>query len=191
MPRRHNPRRSGEREQTREAPKEASGVGLQRGSMLTSSKRIALRRGGKSGGKRQVMRTNRIRRAFRISLTSCEPVSVNIRISLRPVEMEIEKRRAETGATFIVPPAINPAASVAATLSREVNTQSHKTASPPATPTSHPKGTPRTGLCQQSNRSAVHRYGNWKMTLRDRRPKPAPQGPKWQKLPDRDWGMPT
>jgi hypothetical protein len=42
-----------------------------------------------------------------------------------------------------------PAASVAATLSREANTQSHKTASPPATPTSHPKDTPRTGLCQQ------------------------------------------
>ncbi len=50
----------------------------------------------------------------------CEPVSVNIRIGLRPVEMEIEKRRAETGAQ-----------------------------------------------------------------------KPAPHGPKWQKLPDRDWGMST
>src|ERR1700730_7645272 len=38
----------------------------------------------------------------------CEPVAVNSRIGLRPVEMEIEKRRAETGATLIVPPAINP-----------------------------------------------------------------------------------
>jgi TIR domain-containing protein len=40
-------------------------------------------------------------------------------------------------------------------------------------PTSHPKGTPRTGLCQQSNRSAARRNGNWKMAPRDRRPKPA------------------
>ena len=77
------------------------------------------------------------------------------------------------------------------TLLLEVNTRSKKSESPSAMPTSHPKGTPRTGLCQQSNRSAVRRYGNWKMTLRDRRPKPAPQGPKCQKLPDRDWGAPA
>ena len=54
-----------------------------------------------------------------------------------------------------------------------------------------PKGTPRTGLCQQSNRSAARRNGNWKMAPRDPRPKPAPQGSKSQKSPVRDWGAPA
>ena len=52
----------------------------------------------------------------------------------------------------------------------------------------HPKGTPRTGLCQISNRSAARRNGNWKMALRDRRPKSVPQGPQCQQSPVRDWG---
>jgi hypothetical protein len=76
------------------------------------------------------------------------------------------------------------------TLLLEVNTRSKKSESPSAMPTSHPKGTPRTGLCQQSNRSAARRNGNWKMAPRDQRPKPAPQGSKDQKSPVRDWGAP-
>jgi hypothetical protein len=40
--------------------------------------------------------------------------------------------------------------------------------------------------CQQSNRSLHRRNGNWKTASRDRRPKPAPHGPKYQKLPTRD-----
>jgi hypothetical protein len=39
--------------------------------------------------------------------------------------------------------------------------------------------------------SPPRRNGNWKMASRDRRPKPALQGPKYQKLPAREWGMPT
>jgi hypothetical protein len=62
------------------------------------------------------------------------------------------------------------ASSVTATLLLEVNTRSKKSESPSAMPTSHPKGTPRTGLCQQSNRSAARRNGNWKMAPRDPRP---------------------
>jgi hypothetical protein len=60
-----------------------------------------------------------------------------------------------------------------------------------ANPTSHPKGTPQTGLCQISNRSAARRNGNWKMATRDRRPKPDPHGLKSQKLPARDRGAPA
>jgi hypothetical protein len=55
----------------------------------------------------------------------------------------------------------------------------------------YPKGTPRTSLCQQSNRSLHRRNGNWKTASRDRRPKPAPKGPKCRKLPTRDWGTPA
>jgi hypothetical protein len=45
-----------------------------------------------------------------------------------------------------------------------------------------PEGTPRTSLCQQSNRSLHPRNGNWKIATRDRSQKPAPQEPKCQKL---------
>jgi hypothetical protein len=38
---------------------------------------------------------------------------------------------------------------------------------------------------------AARRNRNWKMALRDRRPKLAPQRPKRQKLPVRDWGAPA
>src|SRR5438874_12540249 len=51
-----------------------------------------------------------------------------------------------------------------------------------------PKGALRTGLRRQSNRSPPRRNGNWKMASRDRRPKPALQGPKYQKLPARESG---
>jgi hypothetical protein len=54
-----------------------------------------------------------------------------------------------------------------------------------------PEGHSETGLCQISNRSAARRNGNWKMALRDRRPKPVPQGPKCHKPPVRDWGAPA
>jgi hypothetical protein len=42
-----------------------------------------------------------------------------------------------------------------------------------------------------SNRSLHRRNGNWKIASRDRRPKPAPHGPKYRKLATRDWGTPA
>jgi NAD(P)-dependent dehydrogenase (short-subunit alcohol dehydrogenase family) len=44
----------------------------------------------------------------------------------------------------------------------------------------------RTSLREKLNRSPLCRNGNWKIASRDRRPKPAPNGPKFQKLPARD-----
>jgi NAD(P)-dependent dehydrogenase (short-subunit alcohol dehydrogenase family) len=49
----------------------------------------------------------------------------------------------------------------------------------------------RTGLYQQSNLSPRCRTGNWKKASRDGRPKHAPKGLELQKLPARDWGVPT
>ena len=91
---------------------------------------------------------------------------------------------------------------------RTIFARSKKTAAPPAqkthcllhkksskavdfTSASRPKSTPRTGLCQQSNRSPPRRNGNWKIARRDRRPKSSPRGPKYRKLPTRDWGVPA
>jgi hypothetical protein len=54
-----------------------------------------------------------------------------------------------------------------------------------------PKDIARTGLCQQSNKSPLHRNGNWKIATRDWSQKPAPQEPKCQKLRTRDWGHPS
>jgi hypothetical protein len=53
------------------------------------------------------------------------------------------------------------------------------------------KGALQTALCPLSNRSLHRRNGNWKTASRDRRPKPAPHGPKYRKSPTRDWGAPA
>ena len=53
------------------------------------------------------------------------------------------------------------------------------------------EGALQTALCPLSNRSLHRRNGNWKTASRDRRPKPAPHGPKYRKLPTRDWGTPA
>jgi hypothetical protein len=45
---------------------------------------------------------------------------------------------------------------------------------------------PRTGLCQQSNQSAVPGNGNWKIASRDRRPKPASKGQNCRRSLTRD-----
>jgi catechol 2,3-dioxygenase-like lactoylglutathione lyase family enzyme len=49
-----------------------------------------------------------------------------------------------------------------------------------------PSDAMRTSLREKSNRSPLCRNGNWKIASRDRRPKPAPKGPKCQKLPATD-----
>jgi hypothetical protein len=54
-----------------------------------------------------------------------------------------------------------------------------------------PSDAMRTSLSEKSNRSPLCRNGNWKIASRDRRPKPAPQEPKCQKLRTRDWGTPA
>jgi hypothetical protein len=98
-----------------------------------------------------------------------------------------------------------PASSVTATQSLEANTRSKKTASPPAqethcllhkksskavdfTSASHPKSTPRTGHCQQSNRSPLRRNGNWKIARRDPPPEILPARTEIPKITDQRLG---
>src|SRR3984893_8809288 len=121
-----------------------------------------------------------------------------------------EANRRHSGRLSLGPNALANVAIIAAgLLAAYTSSALPETASPPAqethcllhkksskavdfTSVSHPpKSTPRTGLCQQSNRSPPRRNGNWKIARRDRRPKSSPRGPKYRKLPTRDRGVPA